>query len=284
MAWIFIPTYRIALHFYGRFYTPQIYNVDAVAYESVMVGLISVLQCKPDDDARCPYKNFSTGHELNSVFAAWSRDGFHFARPPAPRTALYGMATEGKTAGVGSWNAGDVQSAGGGFLVVGDELFFYGSGRSPSMSVDSTGLWTLRRDGFASLGAAGSAGQGACVTTRPLEWDPAQRFLFANFNGTGLRAEVLPAGGSAAFPRYALGDATPFSGDATRTMLAWGGSNTTRIEGAAAGGPAQLRFCWNTGSLFSFWVSGSACGESGGFVAAGGPGLGGGMTDTRGGC
>ena len=43
--------------------------------------------------------------------------------------------------------------------------------------------------------------------------------------------------------------------------------------GTLAGRPLRLRFEWARGSLFSFWVSRTDCGESDGFAAAGGPGL-----------
>ena len=54
----------------------------------------------------------------------------------------------------GSWNWANVQSAGGGCLIVGDQLHFYVSGRQGRPGTDapgvcSTGLATLRRDGFA---------------------------------------------------------------------------------------------------------------------------------------
>ena len=56
----------------------------------------------------------------------------------------------------GSWNWANVQSAGGGCLIVGDQLYFYVSGRQGRPGTDapgvcSTGLATLRRDGFASM-------------------------------------------------------------------------------------------------------------------------------------
>jgi len=47
-----------------------------------------------------------------------------------------------------------------------------------------------------------------------------------------------------------------------------------------AGQPVRFRFRVTKGSLFAFWVSGHASGESGGYVAAGGPGLTG-ATDSR---
>ena len=57
---------------------------------------------------------------------------------------------------VGDWNWANVQSAGGCCLVVGDRLYFYVSGRrgvpgTTDPGVCSTGLATLRRDGFVSM-------------------------------------------------------------------------------------------------------------------------------------
>ena len=48
---------------------------------------------------------------------------------------------------------------------------------------------------------------------------------------------------------------------------------TSEDLGTLAGRPLRLRFEWASGSLFSFWVSRTDCGESDGFAAAGGPGL-----------
>ena len=45
----------------------------------------------------------------------------------------------------------DVQAAGGGVLVVGDQLLTYVSGRSKAMKLLQTGLLTLRRDGCKML-------------------------------------------------------------------------------------------------------------------------------------
>lgn len=56
---------------------------------------------------------------------------------------------------------------------------------------DSTGLATLRRDGFASLTVVAGAEAGS-VTTRPVVWS-AGKFLFVNFKGENLRASVLNA-------------------------------------------------------------------------------------------
>ena len=78
----------------------------------------------------------------------------------------------------GDWNWGNVQSAGGGCLVVGEKLYFYVSGRQRTGQFrdgrGSTGLGILRRDGFASL----DAGQAGGTLTTDL----------GAFSGDGMRA------------------------------------------------------------------------------------------------
>ena len=78
----------------------------------------------------------------------YSRDGFHWDRPM--REAFIPVSET-----YGDWNWGNVQSAGGGCLVVDDKLYFYVSGREPREPKGrcTTGLAVLRRDGFASMDA-----------------------------------------------------------------------------------------------------------------------------------
>src|SRR5262249_35803187 len=118
----------------------QLYNLDCVAYESLMIGLFAIWRGQPSDRAK-----------PNELCVAFSRDGFHWYRPDhlpfIPVSEKYG-----------DWNWGNVQSAGGCCLVVGDRLYFYVSGRtgikgSPASGVCTTGLAVLRRDGFASMDA-----------------------------------------------------------------------------------------------------------------------------------
>jgi len=150
------PEYNVA---------PELYNLDCVAYESILLGLFTIFR----------------GERLirekpNDVCVGYSRDGFHWARPD--REAFLPVSEH-----YGDWNWANVQSAGGGCLVVGDRLYFYVSGRagvrgSESAGACSTGLATLRRDGFASLDAiadrlpriAGLAPRARQVTTRPVKF------------------------------------------------------------------------------------------------------------------
>src|SRR5262249_1426210 len=90
---------------------PQLYNLDAVGYESVLLGLFSIWRGQPRDRAK-----------PNEVCVGFSRDGFHWDRPDH-RAFIPVSETHG------DWNWGNVQSAGGGCLVAGDKLYFYVSGR-----------------------------------------------------------------------------------------------------------------------------------------------------------
>ena len=50
----------------------ELYNFDAAPYESLMLGLCSVLHSGPRAAGR---------PKINSVMLAFSRDGYHFDRP-----------------------------------------------------------------------------------------------------------------------------------------------------------------------------------------------------------
>ena len=48
-----------------EFFRRELYNADAVSYESLQLGLFTILQCKHGDNPRCPGPE--NGHEYNSV-------------------------------------------------------------------------------------------------------------------------------------------------------------------------------------------------------------------------
>ena len=65
-------------------------------------------------------------HLQDEVFIAFSRDGFAWSRPPAPRSPLAAM----NTSNTSNWNWFDVQAAAGGFITMRDSLLMYVSGRN----------------------------------------------------------------------------------------------------------------------------------------------------------
>ena len=246
----------------------ELYNLDAVAYESILLGLFSIWRGQPQDRAK-----------PNEICLGYSRDGFHWRRPVhvpfIPVSERYG-----------DWNWGNVQSAGGCCLVVGDKLYFYVSGRtgisgSSASGLCSTGLAILRRDGFASMAAGEQEGT---LTTRPVRFSG--KYLFVNVDAAQgeLRVEILeetgqpPPAARAGIPPFTRENAVPIRTDKTLEQVQWKGKPDLST---LAGRPVRFRFHLRNGRLYAFWVSPDASGASHGYVAAGGPGFTG-STDTVG--
>ena len=123
--------------------------------------------------------------KLNEVLLGFSRDGFHWYRPD--RRPFAGVnETEG------AWNWGNVQSAGGGCLVVGDKLYFYVSGRQQSRTHrrqhDRPGHPAPRR-----FRLDGRRRRGGHLTTRPVRFRGKHLFVNVDAPQGELRAEVLDA-------------------------------------------------------------------------------------------
>lgn len=232
---------------------PDLYNLDATPYESLMLGLF-VIHSKVAEGNR---------PKINQVTLGYSRDGFHWHRPD--RRPFLNVSDDAT-----AWNYGNVQSAGGGCLVVGDQLWFYCSGRNSRKESDdgsggSTGLAVLRRDGFASL-SAGEAG--GIVTTRPVRFSGKHLFVNVATAKGRLQAEIVDESGRAIEP-FTLGNSTPVAVDSTSVPVRWRGAEDLS---SVSGKNVKLRFHLASGELYSFWVSPDESGASGGYVAAGGPG------------
>jgi hypothetical protein len=249
---------------------PELYNLDCVAYESLIVGLFTILQ---GDYRKARKSSTEAARQLreagrpkqNVVCVGFSRDGFHWDRPdrrpfmPVSETA-------------GDWNWGNVQSTAPGFLIVDDQLWFYVSGRAglsyPGNSdLDAgaaTGLAKLRRDGFASMDATDQAGE---LTTRPVRFQG--RHLFVNLDAPEgeLQVEVLDQDGRP-IPAFDAARCRPVTGDSTRRSITWeGGADLAEVAGQAV----RFRFRLTRGRLYSFWVTADPAGASFGHLAGGGP-------------
>jgi hypothetical protein len=243
--------------------TPELYNLDCVAYESVLLGLFAIWRGES-----------SVREKINEVTIGFSRDGFHWDRPD--RDAFLPVSQE-----QGRWNWANVQSAGGGCVVVGDQLFFYVSGRqgrpgSNAPGVCTTGLAILRRDGFASMDwlrdeapvsrrSQSPNGEGV-LTTRPVRFSGKYLFVNADTRGGEMRVEILDREGRVLTP-FTRDRCAPVAGDTTRQRVRW----TVDNVGALAGEVVRFRFFLTRGRLYAFWVSPWPSGESRGYPAAGGP-------------
>ncbi len=254
--------------------TPQLYNLDAVAYESILLGCYEIHHGPPNDV--CNKQGLPKITELNF---AYSRDGFHWWRPdrrahiPAERRDV--------------WDRGYVQSLGNLCCVRGDKLWFYYSGfqgdpakkNGPFLQTGmydrgATGVAFLRRDGFASMEAGPKPGT---LTTRPVTFGGSQVFVNAATEQGQLRVEILDEAGQPIAP-YTLANCRPIATDSTLEQVAWSGADSVA---ALRGKPVRFRFTLKQGALYAFWVSKDASGRSDGYVAGGGPGFTG-LTDTVG--
>ena len=234
-----------------------------------MVGLFSWFHPGPGYNP-----SYNPGPNLVELGAGFSRDGYQWARP----TRGFGANAFIPASNVdGSWNCCNTQSAGGGFLVVGDQLWFYFSARSarkPATGNGSTGLAMLRRDGFYSMDAAGFEGT---LTTRPLLFSGNHFLINAAAAGGRVQAEILDTNGNVIAP-FSRANSSSIVSDTTRSEITWAGGDLSTVANRAV----KVRFYVSNASLYSFWVTASATGASFGYVAAGGPGFSG-PTDTIGG-
>jgi len=241
----------------------QLYNFDAVAYESIMLGAFEV-HLGPENDV-C--QNYGMPKITDIVFA-YSRDGFHYSRPDRKAAIRSERWSSGK------WDAGYVQPLGNLCVVVGDELwFYYGAfGGDPTrLEPDRNnncyyngmydhgcmGLAKMRRDGFVGLRSAGLT-NAATVVTCPVRFSGAHLFVNADAPSGSLRAEVLDGEGKV------LASYTAGRTNATKTWL----GDVSKF----AGQDVRLRFTLTRATVYAFWVSPKRTGESGGYLAGGGPG------------
>lgn len=252
---------------HSRFSFPELYNLDANAYESLMLGFYQILQGPPNQIGEN-----TAEPKLTELILGTSRDGFHFFRPD--RTSFIGARRE-----LGSWEYGYVESTGGIALIVGDELWFYYS----AYGGDSTragkfwaingmygngavGLAKMRRDGFASLRATFD---GASFTTRKLRFtEGLGLYVNANTSGELLSVEVQDAERQP-LPGFSHDDCLGFRGNSTAAEIHWRNADFASLKGDVF----RLSFRLNRGDIYSFWTSKNTKGASGGYVAAGGPGL-----------
>lgn len=243
---------------------PQLYNLDAVAYESLMLGIFE-LHLGPANNT-CAQGGFPKIVDLKLGF---SRDGFHWHRPD--RSAFIASSRRAN-----AWDRGYVQSVGGCCLVFRDELRFYYSGfrgdptRTSEKEQDdngmyanaSTGMATLRRDGFASLDADA---RGGALVTRPVTFSGQHLFVNVDAPDGELRCEVLTPTGEV-IEGYEIDTCVPLAADTCCRPIVWKGA---RNLGELAGQPVRFRFALTRGRLYAFWVSRSEQGESNGWLGAG---------------
>lgn len=245
-----------------------LYNFDAVAYESIMLGAFEI-HWGPEN-GKCLAEGLP---KITDIQFCYSRDGFHYSRPD--RTAA--IASERWEAYGKSWDVGYVQPLSNLCVIMGDELwFYYGafSGDKTRRVIDSPnipgsgngnlngmyahgamGFARLRRDGFAGLRTKDRG----LLVTRPLVFSGAHLFVNLDAPDGELKTEVLSAEDNRILATLSI-----VKGNATKMEV----GNVS----ALAGKRVKFRFLLERGELYAFWVSKGRFGASGGYVAGGGRG------------
>ena len=246
----------------------QLYNLDAVAYESIMLGIYQIHRGPGNDE--CKKKGLPKITELNF---AYSRDGFHWSRPDR-QTAIRAERKD-------IWDRGYIQPLGNICMVRGDKLWFYYigfQGRDTRLGNREDIPWNgmydrgamgvafLRRDGFASMNAVGKTGT---LTTALIKFTG--KYLFVNLDAPEgeLKVEICDPAGNAIIP-FTYEKCRPASGNKTILQIHWDtGKNLDLLKNR----PVRLKFKLSNGKLYSFWVSDKSNGCSNGYIAGGGPGF-----------
>lgn len=238
-----------------RFFTPGLYNVDCVGYESIMLGMFEI-------HAGLDNKAFAkTGApKITELMPMYSRDGFNFSRPcrePLIWASRYR----------GSWDRGYVQSVGGVLIIHGNELWIYYSafagdeskpdktegtvseGTSGMYMNGATGLAVMRRDGFVSMNGKGS------LVTRKLEFFGKKTM---GINAVGkISAEIYDENDNL------ICKSAVFEGDSTNYTLDFGSFDISTLNSKV------IRIKFNVyGKLYSFGFA-DENGDYGGAHAAG---------------
>ncbi|MCQ2433252.1 MAG: glycosyl hydrolase family 32, partial [Clostridia bacterium] len=215
-------------------FAPQLYNVDCVGYESIMLGMFQIMY-GPENNI-CEAAGVPKITELQPMF---SRDGYHFVRP-FRESIIQASRTKG------SWDRGYVQSVGGVTVIHGDELWIYYAGFGGDEAYKgqawytngiyrngATGIARIRRDGFVSQDSK----DGGMLLTRPVCFTGKTEL---HLNAVGkVTTEILDMNGAV----LAKAD---FCGDSTDAALVFDDFNIAGLDGI----PHRLRFTVN-GSLYS---------------------------------
>jgi len=243
---------------------PTLYNLDAVAYESVMLGAFCVFLGPENDIA----SNLGIPKHTH-LSMSYSRDGFHWFR--GDRSAFI----EPERDNPDSWERGYIHSNNAICLINGDELWFYytafkGNEAMTNRAIQSdgiyanasTGLAKLRRDGFASLNCFGYKAE---LVTERLAFSGEYLFVNADFHQGELRVAILGEQGKV-IPGFDLDDCVVMSENSTKHKIKCKHGRTLK---ELQGRNIKLKFEGQNGLLYSFWITDDSFGKSHGYLAGG---------------
>ena len=132
-------------------------------------------------------------------------------------------------------------------------------------SYTSTGLATLRRDGFISM----HGDKGGYLLTEKITFDGKYLFINADVKGS-LSVEILDADGNP-LEGFTRKDCVPVKKtDKTKLLITW---KKQQDIASLTDKPVRLKFYLDNADIYAFWISPWQTGESRGYTGGGGPGL-----------
>jgi len=239
-------------------YGDQIYDMQIFRYESLYLGNCMIYHTGSSDTCD---RHLAVSHNCRH----WERPSRAIAAPkfatkdkeiisyPDPHTQPFMQ-----TGPPGSWDFGVIRCPATPPVRVGDELWFYYTGRQCDHSArlpdgsdhsgprGQIGLATLRLDGFVSAEADASGGW---LLTRPLRLDGSDLYVNANAKGGRLEVEVLDSRLRPIAP-YTLDNARAVRSDAVRRKCQWQGAKDLA---PLAKRTVRLRFRLSQAALYAFW-------------------------------
>ncbi len=213
----------------------EIYNMMVFPYESVYIGLARIFYNRPPED----------GGTLLEPQLAVSRDGVAFTRV-GDRSAFIPCG------GIGEWDRFNNEVSSNPPIEMGDELWFYYSGRigrhkrypgkdfGRGRYTGSIGLATIKRDRFVSLGASFDGGT---LVTKPVKLAGDTLHINAQSRFGSITIEVLDEQGKV------IAESQPVADDALDIPVTWktGDLRTLRDR------PVTLRITLKNALLFALW-------------------------------
>ena len=219
----------------GPHHIPQIYNIDCIAYESIMLGMFEIFYGPENGD--CEKVGLP---KITELIPMYSRDGYHFSRPSREPFIRADKDNES------SWERGYVQSVTGGVIDCGDHIrIYYTAFKGNEKKLENnwttngmydngaTGFATLRKDGFVSLNGNGE------LLTRILTFN-GKKDMYVNIDGE-IIAEIITEEGKV------IAKSNKFIGDSVKAKLEFNGFDISSLNDKIF----RIKFTVN-GKFYSF--------------------------------
>jgi len=227
---------------------PGIYSTNIEAYESISLFLISVYQGE-----------HSNRNKYVEIYLGYSRDGSQYTRPIKNRKPFICESKEKNNFKKESY----LLACGGNILIVDEKIYIYVMNYNQLLKQVNTKLYTLRRDGFASITNINN--KEAILLTKPLVING--EYLFVNFDNRTkgyLYVELLDENNNI-LEGFSKDICKVIKENSTKIKINWIKDSKINSETKI-----KIKFYF-IGSLYSFWFSDNETGESNGFIGNGGP-------------